>query len=267
MERSKLNHDAVKKVITIPNGINSHKGFKLTLRYILYKSVLVCLHFQICVSGHKPTSVTLQTKHRSLLRRLTLCLSADYLQIIQTLLHVRPHWRYLLRTHTPTHTHDSNNFPPPAACCGSWSAASVNWLSAEEEEEKEEGAAGHEQQRRWRPIGNQCTKSISAPYGQNTRSDSCHSPHRTLRGRMLSGQHLHCQESNSVHFSLISSIRLPEIDIHSLKERTRYTLSSGSHSLCIFWQTVCALHYSRPTCTLETCLTPITVNVMYIFSF
>ncbi len=78
--------------------------------------------------------------------------------------------------HTHPHTHDSNNFPPPAACCGSWSAASVNWLSAEEEEEKEEGAAGHEQQRRWRPIGNQCTMSISAPYGQNTRSDSCHSP-------------------------------------------------------------------------------------------
>lgn len=79
------------------------------------------------------------------------------------------------RGHTHPHTHDSNNFPPPAACCGSWSAASVNWSSAEKEEEKEEGAAGHEQQRRWRPIGNQCTMSISAPYGQNTRSDSCHS--------------------------------------------------------------------------------------------
>lgn len=82
---------------------------------------------------------------------------------------------YLMQPHTPTHPHVSNNFPPPAACCGSWSAASVNWLSAEEEEKKEEGAAGHELQRRWRPIGNQCTMSISAPYGQNTRSDSCHS--------------------------------------------------------------------------------------------
>lgn len=64
-----------------------------------------------------------------------------------------------------THTHMT---PPAAVCCGSWSAASVNWLSVEEkEEEKEEGAAGHEQQRRWRPIGNQCTVSISAPHGQN----------------------------------------------------------------------------------------------------
>lgn len=36
-----------------------------------------------------------------------------------------------------THTHMT---PTAAVCCGSWSAASVNWLSVEEkEEEKEEG--------------------------------------------------------------------------------------------------------------------------------
>lgn len=113
------------------------------------------------------------TFHRSLLWRVSVIfLSQDYSNITACTTPLE-----VSSADTHTHTHESNNFPPPAACCGSWSVASVNWLNEErEEEEKEEGAAGHEQQRRWRPIGNQCTMSIFAPYGLNTRSDSCHSP-------------------------------------------------------------------------------------------
>ena len=140
----------------------------------LYENIFIVFFFTwcvcVCVCVYIPSRVHLYGCNQNAYK------NKYYLQIMQTLLSAQPHWRYLMQTHTPTHTHDSNNFPPPAACCGSWSAASVNWLSGEEEREKEEGAAGHEQQRRWRPIGNQRTMSISAPHGQNTRSDSCHSP-------------------------------------------------------------------------------------------
>lgn len=114
-------------------------------------------------------------------------------------------------------TYDSNILPPSAVCCGSWSAASVNWLQRGGGGEK--GAAGHEQRKRWRPIENHCTRSIFAPYGQSTRSDSCHSPpHRApspterknvnLVKSMLSAGQLYSQ--------LILSIRLLEMQASSL---------------------------------------------------
>lgn len=146
----------------------------------LYIEIHIWTQTHIFITANQPHKSTVYCIFVS--EALGICrLFADYANITAC----TTHWRYLMQTHTPTHTHDSNNFSPLAACCGSWSAASVDWLSAEKEEEKEEGAAGHEQQRRWRPIGNQCTMSVSAPYGQDTRSDSCHSP-------LLPGPITHC---------------------------------------------------------------------------
>lgn len=78
-----------------------------------------------------------------------------FLLIVSDCKDAEPH-RTHLKQHPPTHTTPITG-PPSAMCCGSWSAPS-------EEEEEEEGAAGHEQGRRWRPIENQCSRSVSAPH-------------------------------------------------------------------------------------------------------
>lgn len=87
----------------------------------------------------------------------------DGLQILQTLQHVQLQRRYLIQTHTHNHahTHDSNNFSPPAARCGSWSAASVNWLSAEKEEEEggrisRRPRAAEEVKTYWKSVHHEC---------------------------------------------------------------------------------------------------------------
>lgn len=130
----------------------------------------------------------------------------DGLQILQTLQHVQLQRRYLIQTHThthtPTHIHTTpiTSLPRQRAVGAGQRRQSIDWALRRRRRKEAESAAGHERQRRWRPIGNQCTMSVSAPYGQDTWSDSYHSPfaagpHHTRRRRMLTVQCPHCQQN------------------------------------------------------------------------
>lgn len=139
-----------------------------------------------------------------------------FLQIIQTLLHLQPHCRYLMQTHTHPHTHTTpiTSLPRQHAVGAGQQRQSIDWEQRRRRRRRKEPQAMSSR-------GGEDLSEISAPWAflphmgktraQTAATALCSRPHRTLRGRMLTVQRPHCLESNSVHRSSISSIRLLEI--------------------------------------------------------
>lgn len=108
----------------------------------------------------------------SLLKREDFCRLYPYYYYC---MHNPTGWIWYRHTHTHPHTTPITSLPQQCAMGAGQRRQSIDWT---------------QRRRRWArrrrkpqamssgggPIGNQCTRNISAPYVQNTRSDSCHSP-------------------------------------------------------------------------------------------
>lgn len=124
-------------------------------------------------------------------------------------------------THPHTHTTPITSLPRQRAVGAGQRRQSIDWAQRRRRRRRKEPQAMSSR-------GGEDLSEISAPWAflphmgktraQTAATALCSRLHRTLRGRMLTVQRPHCQVSNSVHFSLISSIRLLEIEVHSLKE-------------------------------------------------